>query len=1454
MTLTATPASGSTFGGWTGDADCTDGSVTMSAARSCTATFSLAGPSSYNLTVSVVGTGSGTVTSSPAGIDCGSDCSESYTSGTAVTLTATPAGGSTFAGWSGDADCGDGSVTMSATRTCTATFSTAGSGPAGLAPVGAGVQIVNDAAVVADVDAAFDAVQQQYLVVWHTWNAEVKGLLLNSQGQAIGSAFLIDSGAVAPRAAYSVTSQAYLVTYTKGKARLARTVTPAGGGGATLGTVWSLGEISWVAGHGNPGGAAWLPASNTFLATWWDGASGIMVRTVGAAGPTGTAAAMTATDTQEMPEIACGPTVCLVVGRTWDQVIWGRWVIPSGLTYGARFTIEQGSSARDMARVAYSATTGTFTVAWTRSGIPQTTTLAAGATTPGAIQPVVAGRVGTQLDLAFNIGLNAFGLAAQGNASDIWAQGLDSVGTPLTGAVATVSEIATTDGRPVIVANATTSQFLVVYRPTLQTLRARLVGGSTSSTYALTVSTAGTGSGTVTSNPAGINCGSDCSEDYASGTAVTLTATAASGSSFAGWTGDADCSDGSVTMSEARSCTATFNLAGPTSYALTAATAGSGTVTSTPAGINCGSDCSESYTSGTVVTLVATPASGWTFAGWTGDADCSDGSVTMSAARSCTATFSTNFVLNIALVGTGFGTVTSNPAGISCGGDCSESYASGTVVTLTATPAGGSTFAGWSGDADCSDGSVTMSGARACAATFSVAGGGPTALTPIGTGTQIVNDPGVVADLDAAFDSAQQQYLVVWHTWNADVKGLFLNAQGQALGGAFLIDTNAVAPRAAYSATNQAYLVTYTKGQARLARTVTPAGGSATLGTVWSLGAMSWVAGHGNPGGTAWVPSSNTFLTTWWDGASTILVRAVGASGPTGTATTLTASDVQEMPEIACGPTACLVVGRTWDQLIWGRWLNLSGTATSARFTIEQGASTARDWVRVAYSETAGAFTVAWTRGGIPQTTTLAPGATSAGTIQPVVAGRVGTQLDLAFNSALNVFGVAAQGNASDVWAQGLDSAGTPLAGAVAAVSEAATTDGRPVIVANPATAQFLVIYRPTLQTLRTRLVGGNAPSTVVLTVSTTGTGVGTVTSSPAGINCGSDCSESYASGAVVTLTATPAGGSMFMGWASGDADCSDGVVTMGAAHNCIAIFNLSPTVTYALNVATAGTGSGTVTSSPPGIDCGSDCSEAYASGTVVTLTATPASGSTFSGWTGDADCSDGAVTMSAARGCTATFSTSGGGSTGLTPVGTGVQIVNDAAVVADFDAAFDAVQQQYLVVWHTWNADIKGVFLNAQGQALGSAFLIDTNALAPRAAYSPVSQTYLVTYTKGSSRLARTVTPTGGGATLGTVWALGAMSWVAGHGNPGGTAWVPSSNTFLTTWWDGASTILVRAVGAGGPTGPATTLAGTDAQELPEITCGPTACLVVGRTWDQLIWGRWLNLSGSRDERTLHD
>jgi hypothetical protein len=90
-------------------------------------------PTTHTLTVSKPGSGSGTVTSSPAGISCGSACSHPFNAGTAVTLTATAAAGSTFAGWSGGGCSGAGvcKVTLSGDATVTATFN-AGSGQQGV--------------------------------------------------------------------------------------------------------------------------------------------------------------------------------------------------------------------------------------------------------------------------------------------------------------------------------------------------------------------------------------------------------------------------------------------------------------------------------------------------------------------------------------------------------------------------------------------------------------------------------------------------------------------------------------------------------------------------------------------------------------------------------------------------------------------------------------------------------------------------------------------------------------------------------------------------------------------------------------------------------------------------------------------------------------------------------------------------------------------------------------------------------------------------------------------------------------------------------------------------------------------------------------------------------------------------------------------------------------------------
>jgi uncharacterized repeat protein (TIGR02543 family) len=159
--------------------------------------------------------------------------------------------------------------------------------------------------------------------------------------------------------------------------------------------------------------------------------------------------------------------------------------------------------------------------------------------------------------------------------------------------------------------------------------------------FALTVTRAGTGSGTVTSSPSGISCGGDCTENIEQDTVVTLTAAPASGSRFVGWSGACTNASGpcQVTMDAAKTVTATFTP----EFALTVSRQGigTGTVTSVPAGINCGTDCTETYVSGTVVTLTATPSGDAVFGGWSGACTNATGTcqVTMSAARSVTATF-----------------------------------------------------------------------------------------------------------------------------------------------------------------------------------------------------------------------------------------------------------------------------------------------------------------------------------------------------------------------------------------------------------------------------------------------------------------------------------------------------------------------------------------------------------------------------------------------------------------------------------------------------------------------------------------------------------------------------------------------------------------------------------------------------------------------------------------------
>ena len=135
------------------------------------------------------------------------------------------------------------------------------------------------------------------------------------------------------------------------------------------------------------------------------------------------------------------------------------------------------------------------------------------------------------------------------------------------------------------------------------------------------------------------------------------------------------------------------------------------------------------------------------------------------------------------------------------------------------------------------------------------------------------------------------------------------------------------------------------------------------------------------------------------------------------------------------------------------------------------------------------------------------------------------------------------------------------------------------------------------------------------LTVTPSGTGSGTVTSAPAGIDCGATCASSFGQGTSITLTAASAVGSAFTGWSgggcTGTGTCT---LTLNADTTVTATFDTAPPST--LTVTPAGTGSGTVTSAPTGINCGATCASSfrrYAPAPACTLTARRRT-ATFSG------------------------------------------------------------------------------------------------------------------------------------------------------------------------------------------------------------------------------------------------
>lgn len=731
----------------------------------------------------------------------------------------------------------------------------------------------------------------------------------------------------------------------------------------------------------------------------------------------------------------------------------------------------------------------------------------------------------------------------------------------------------------------------------------------------LTVEKSGTGTGLVEASVGTVVCGSDCVESYPQGTTVVLIATPTTDAEFTSWSGcDSVAGDQcTVSMTTDRTVTAEFTDV-QSVLSVTRTGAGQGSVTSAPAGINCGLDCSELYSYGEEITLTANPASNSHFHFWSG-CDSTSGltcTFTLNEDRSVFASFSPIVrTLSVNKLGSGAGSVSSDPVGINCGSDCGESYQIGTEVSLTAAPGANSDFDGWSG-CDSVDGltcTVTVNNNQAVSAIFLPAqqdltvtkagtANGTVTSTPAG-----INCPGTCTD---NFDEGSTVTL----TANPDS-----GAQLDSWSGCDTTDGNTCTVQMI-----GAESVTATFGPAQRSLTVEKSGtGSGTVASnptgvdcgsdcseIYSHGTsvtLTATAADGStfggwtncPGATGNV-CTTSMLSDKTVGASFSIVQRELTVSKSGTGAGTVSSDPAG---VSCG-SDCV---QDYDH---GTVVTLTAAAgANSVFTGWSGCTSATNECTVTMDV---AKTVTANFAAIQRPLSVAKDGAGTGTVSS------------------SPVGVDCGSDCGHSYDHGTVVTLTPTAGANSVLSSWTGCDSVSGDVctvnmtgAKNVTATFGLVSR-------------------ALTVSKDGNGIGTVSSAPAGIDCGSDCTQGYDHGTLVTLTATESANSDFTGWTGCTSATNECTVTMDAARNVTATFTLE---SRTLNVSTAGAGNGSLSSSPAGIDCGSDCTHDYPHGTSVTLTATPDDNSGLSSWSG-CDSTSGltcTVSMTGAESVTATFS-----------------------------------------------------------------------------------------------------------------------------------------------------------------------------------------------------------------------
>ena len=687
----------------------------------------------------------------------------------------------------------------------------------------------------------------------------------------------------------------------------------------------------------------------------------------------------------------------------------------------------------------------------------------------------------------------------------------------------------------------------------------------------LTVSGFGTGSGSVTSVPDGINCNitagaasGTCSSVFAAGTQVTLNAQSAGSSAFGGFSGACTGTACTATVGAGATTSVGAGFSAPSMPATlvvapTAGSRGGGVITSAPAGINCTvSDgittgvCSVTFTTNTTVTLSQTPTGSSIFQGWSGDCIGNPCQITVAQNHVAEVTFRSppRGIVEVTAVGTGSGTVSSSPAGIFCtitngvsGGGCSASFDAGVAVTLSAVAGGSGTFSGYTGA--CSGSTCT---------TIAVSG----ATTTIGAG----------------FAASVPATLTVRPSPASRGNGTITSSPA----GINCTVTDGVASGVCNVAFASNTLVTLTQ---------IPGGSS--IFQAWSGDCV------GNP--------CQIMMTQPRVGEITYRIPPPGIVSVTGIGTG-TGSVTSSPSGITCTITAGVSSGICSTTFDAGSTVTLlGGSSNNGSFDGFSGACTGGSCAIAVISNVTSAVSAAFSAAPQRLTVTAGPGSAGGGIVTSspagincVLSGSTTSGTCTAFFAANTVVTLqqSTTGNAVfAAWAG--DCVSDPC--------QVAMTQGRTA----------LAIF----QTQGVAVAGG-------------GTGSGTVTSVPSGINCtitngvtGGTCSTTFPPSVVVTLTATPSGLASFSGYSGAcSASTCTLIMTPGTMNNVTAQFTAPPVLT--LSAATGSQGGGTLTSSPAGLSCtlsnvatSGSCNFAYALNTIVTVTQTPTSGSVFLNWAG---------------------------------------------------------------------------------------------------------------------------------------------------------------------------------------------------------------------------------------------